>query len=106
MKSVTLKDGVVIEFYKVSRNTSGYNCVTVSSAWSMDLSHPFIACCSNPSDPVVLSKLRAQKRHCWQGGAYSDAREAAYVIGLFRIDPIGIDEYLAEHKVNWNENSK
>ena len=75
----------------------GYTGVTISVAWSLDPDRPFIACCGNPTDPSIRSQMRAQLRHCWQGGAYADAREAAYVVGLFKQDMVGVDQLIGEY---------
>lgn len=97
MKSVVLKDGVVVEISDRKRNRSGYTGATISVAWSLDPSRPFIACCGNPTDPTIRNQMRAQQRHCWQGGAYSDAREAAYVVGLFKQDMVAIDKLIGDY---------
>lgn len=97
MKTVVLKNGVEIEISDRKTNRSGYTGATISVAWSLDPNRPFIACCGNPSDPAIRSQLRAQLRHCWQGGAYADAREAAYVVGLFKQDMVGTDQFIANH---------
>lgn len=97
MKTIVLKNGVEIEISDRKSNRSGYTGATISVAWSLDPNRPFIACCGNPSDPLIRSQMRAQLRHCWQGGAYSDAREAAYVVGLFKQDMVGTDQYIANN---------
>ena len=97
MKTIVLKDGVEIEISDRKSNRSGYTGVTISVAWSLDSDRPFIACCGNPTDPTIRRQMRAQLRHCWQGGAYADAREAAYVVGLFKQDMVGVDQLIGEH---------
>jgi hypothetical protein len=97
MKQFTLSNGVTLELSTRKNNTSGYTNVTLSSAWTMDTTKPFIACTGQPSDPEIRVCMRAQERNCWQGGAYEDAREAAYVSALFKEDPIAIDAWIGDN---------
>jgi hypothetical protein len=96
-KIYTLKDGTQLELSTRSTNRSGYTGAALSPTWTMDPYRPFLAACSNPPDPSVMRQLRAQDRTAWHGGCYADAREAAYVVGLFREDPVKIDQLIGQH---------
>ena len=87
----TLSDGTVVEQSDRKSNRSGYTGAALSPSWTLDADKPFIAACSNPTDPEIMSKMRAQARTAWHGGAYSDAREAAYVVAKFREDPVAVE---------------
>jgi hypothetical protein len=43
--------------------------------------------------------MRHQERTSWHGGSYADAREAAYVVALFKQDPVEIDNEIARNGV-------
>jgi hypothetical protein len=101
-KVYTLKDGTQVELSTRSTNRSGYTGAALSPTWTMDPSKPFLAACSNPTDPVIMRQMRAQDRTAWHGGCYADAREAAYVVGLFRDDPVGIDQLIGQ-KGAWDQ---
>ena len=88
MKTIVLKDGIELELSSRKSNTSGYTGVTVSPAWTLDESTPFIAMTSNPTSPELVRELTATKRASLHLGHYSDAREAAYVIGMYKKDPL------------------
>ena len=88
MKKIILKDGIELELSTRKTNTSGYTGVTVSPAWTLDESKPFIAMTQNPTSPELVRELTATKRASLHLGHYSDAREAAYVIGLYHKNPL------------------
>ena len=88
MKTVTLANGIEILFADRTSNTSGYKYVTFSPAWTLDETKPFIACHLQPTDPTVLNEVTAKLRQSLHLGHYADAREAAYVIGLYNADPV------------------
>jgi hypothetical protein len=97
MKNVntyTLSDNVVVEVSDRKSNRSGYKGAAFSPAWTLDVDRPFIAACGNPSDQSIMSQLHAQERTAWHGGSYQDAREAAYVVSLFKMDPVSVDNYI------------
>lgn len=95
----TLSNGITLEQSSRKSNRTGYTGAALSVAWTLDASHPFIAACGNPSDPLIKSQLRHQERTSWHGGSYADAREAAYVVALFKQDPVEIDNEIAHHGV-------
>jgi hypothetical protein len=93
----TLDDGIKIEVSDRKSNRSGYTGAALSPAWTLNSDKPFIAACGNPTDSAIMAHMRAQDRTSWHGGSYSDAREAAYVVGMFRNDPIETDKFIGEH---------
>jgi hypothetical protein len=97
-----LKNGVSIEAGHSTTTTSGYKGAAVSLAWTLNPDRPFIAFASNPSDPIVYSKIRVQGRNNWHGGHYEDPREAAYVAALFKSDPLYMDESIHQNG-NWTD---
>jgi len=88
MKSIILENGVVLQLSDRKNNTAGYTGVTFSPVWTLNEFKPFIAMTSNPSDPVLVKELTATKRNSLHLGHYNDAREAAYVIGLYNKNPL------------------
>ncbi len=77
-----------VEIKTSSLGRSGYYGVTFSPAWTLDLEYPFIAMRQNPvNDPVLSKWLTAKERLSLHLGVYADAREAAYVVGLYENDP-------------------
>jgi len=77
-----------VEIYTSSLGRSGYYGVTVSPAWTLDLEKPFIAMRKNPvNDPVLSKWLTAKERGSLHLGVYADARESAYVVGLYENNP-------------------
>jgi len=96
-KKYTLSDGVVIEASDRKSNQSGYTGAALSPSWTLDADKPFIAACGNPSDPAIMAQMNAQHRTAWHGGSYADAREAAYVVGLFKHDPVGTERLIQSH---------
>jgi hypothetical protein len=86
--SYILSDGVVVETSTRRDNRTGYTGAALSPAWTLNANKPFIAACGNPTDSSVMAVVNAQARTSLHLGAYSDAREAAYVIGRYRKDPI------------------
>ena len=97
MTTYTLSDGVVIEASNRKSNQSGYTGAALSPSWTLDADKPFIAACGNPSDPAIMSQMNAQQRTSWHGGSYADAREAAYVVGLFKQDPVATERRIQSH---------
>jgi hypothetical protein len=93
----TLSDGVVIEESDRKSNQSGYTGAALSPSWTLDADKPFIAACGNPSDPAIMAQMNAQHRTAWHGGSYADAREAAYVVGLFKQDPVATERLIQSH---------
>jgi hypothetical protein len=85
MTTYTLSTGITVTS---KESTTGYLGATFSPAWTLDVNRPFIAACSQPKDPQVFAALNAQQRTALHLGAYADPREAAYVIGMYRADPI------------------
>lgn len=75
-------------------NRTGYTGAALSPAWTLDSSKPFIAACGNPTDHTVMAVVNAQQATCLHLGHYADAREAAYVIGMYRKDPINTINYV------------
>lgn len=85
--SYILADG--IEILTASRNNvSGYKYVTFSPAWTLDENKPFIACLLQPTEPELVNELTAKHRNSLHLGHYADAREAAYVVGLYNANPV------------------
>lgn len=84
----TLNDGVQVELSSRKSNRSGYTGAALSPSWTLDADKPFIAACGNPNDPTVMAEVHAQQRTSLHLGSYSDAREAAYVVGLYRKNPV------------------
>jgi hypothetical protein len=91
-----LSDGTVVEQSDRKSNRSGYTGAALSPTWTMNADRPFLAACSNPTDPTVMREMRAQARTAWHGGSYADAREAAYVVARFRQDPIATEHELTQ----------
>lgn len=89
-----LSDGIVVEATTRKSNRTGYTGAALSPSWTLDANKPFIAACSNPTDPAVMAQMSAQERTAWHGGAYADAREAAYVVGMFHADPVGTERLI------------
>ncbi len=84
-----LSNGVIVEQSVRKGNRTGYTGAALSPSWTLDADKPFIAACGNPTDPTVMAQVNAQARTSLHLGHYADAREAAYVIGQYRKDPIG-----------------
>lgn len=93
-KTYELSDGIVIEVSDLKSNRTGYTGAALSPAWTQDADRPFIAACGNPRDPEIMKQMHAQNRTAWHGGSYSDAREAAYVVGMFKKDPVGTERLI------------
>lgn len=93
----TLSDGIVVEETNRKSNRTGYTGAALSPSWTLDADKPFIAACSNPTDPVIMAQMSAQERTAWHGGSYADAREAAYVVGMFHADPVGTERLIHSH---------
>jgi hypothetical protein len=98
MKSVkifTLKDGTVIP--TSNRGTTGYLGATFSDRWAMsDYDKLFIAAMSRPTDLGLEALLPAPHATSLHMGKYADAREAAYVVALYKEDPVPVLELLNE----------
>lgn len=88
-KTFVLSNGVEVELSDRKSNRSGYTGAALSPSWTLNADKPFIAACGNPNDPKVMAEVNAQHRTSLHLGSYSDAREAAYVVGMYRKDPIG-----------------
>ena len=100
METFTLNNGVVIENSNNSRNRTGYRGVALNLVYtSHDNETPFAAECGLPNDPTIKAQLNINKRTAWHGGFYSDAREAAYVVALFKENPIAIDSIISKNSV-------
>ena len=97
----TLSDGVQVIQSDRKGNRSGYQGAAFSPAWTLDGRKPFVAACGNPTDPQIMSQLRAQHRTAWHGGYYADAREAAYVVARFKQDPVATENQLYEQSSTW-----
>lgn len=97
----TLSDGVQIIQSDRKGNRSGYQGAAFSPAWTLNGQKPFVAACGNPTDPAIMSQLRAQHRTAWHGGYYADAREAAYVVALFKQDPVATENQLYAQDFIW-----
>jgi hypothetical protein len=95
-KLFVLSNGVTVEMSSRKGNRSGYTGAALSPAWTLNNSKPFVAACANPTDPTIMSQLKAQQRTAWHGGSYADAREAAYVVALFKQDPVGTETILVD----------
>lgn len=100
MNVFILSNGVEVELSTRKDNRSGYTGAILSVAWTLDPERPFIACCGNPSDPEVHAQLHAREGTSWHGGHYADAREAAYVTAIFKLDPVNVDYWIHENG-NW-----
>lgn len=98
----TLANGVTLEQSSRKSNRTGYTGAALSVAWTLDATHPFIAACSNPSDDKIMSQMRHRERTSWHGGSYADAREAAYVVSLFKQNPVDIDNEIDRNGVYTN----
>lgn len=92
-QSFTLSTGVTVEVSTRKNNRTGYTGSALSPSWTLDSAKPFIAACGNPSDPAIKALLKAQLRTSLHMGNYSDAREAAYVVGMYRKDPVNTIQY-------------
>lgn len=92
-----LNDGIVVEETNRKSNRTGYTGAALSPSWTLDADKPFIAACSNPTDPAIMAQMSAQARTAWHGGSYADAREAAYVVGMFHADPVGTERLIQSH---------
>lgn len=90
----TLSDGVIIEESTRRGNRTGYTGAALSPSWTLNAKTPFIAACGNPTDPTVMVHVNAQSRTSLHLGHYADAREAAYVIGQYRKDPVATIRYV------------
>jgi hypothetical protein len=89
-----LSTGIVVEETTRKSNRTGYTGAALSPSWTLDADKPFIAACANPTDPAVMAQMSAQERTAWHGGSYADAREAAYVVGMFHADPVGTERLI------------
>jgi hypothetical protein len=98
-----LSDGVKVIQSDRKSNRSGYQGAAFSPAWTLDSTKPFVAASGNPKDPAIRNQLRAQHRTAWHGGYYADAREAAYVVGRFKIDPVGTEDRIYEQGGAWQD---
>jgi len=99
--SFTLSDGVVLEVSTRKSNRSGYTGAALSPSWTLNADKPFIAACGNPTDPTVMQEVNAQQRTSLHLGNYRDAREAAYVVGRYRKDPVNtIREVQSNGEIN------
>lgn len=83
-----LSDGVIVEQSIRSNSRSGYTGAALSPTWTLNAAKPFIAACVNPTDVDILFHINAKHRTSLHLGSYADAREAAYVIGLYNKEPI------------------
>lgn len=92
-----LSDGIIVEETNRKSNRTGYTGAALSPSWTMDADKPFIAACSNPTDPAIMAQMSAQERTAWHGGSYADAREASYVVGMFHADPVGTERLIHSH---------
>lgn len=97
-----LSTGVVVEESSRKGNRTGYTGAALSPAWTLKSDKPFIAACANPTDPAVMTHVNAQHRTSLHLGHYKDAREAAYVVGLYRKDPIPTIRYVQSNGV-WDQ---
>jgi hypothetical protein len=97
-----LSDGVVVEQSSRKGNRTGYTGAALSPAWTLNSDKPFIAACGNPTDPAVMTHVNAQARTSLHLGYYSDAREAAYVIGRYRKDPVSIIRHVQSNG-SWDQ---
>ena len=102
LNQVLLSDGTVIEFAYYSTNTSGFNHVTTSSAWSEAEFAPFITEVHWPSDEV---RAQSKKRglDSWQIKKFADPREAAYIAARFIEDPIGTENEVLSGNIVYPE---
>jgi hypothetical protein len=100
--SYFLSTGVVVEKSNRKGNRTGYTGAALSPSWTLDADKPFIAACGNPNDPTVMSQVNAQARTSLHLGHYADAREAAYVIGQYRKDPVATIRYVQSNG-NWDK---
>jgi hypothetical protein len=98
-----LSDGVQIIQSNRKGNRSGYQGAAFSPAWTLDVSKPFVAACGNPTDPSIMTQLRAQHRTAWHGGCYADAREAAYVVARFKQDPVTTENEIYDQGGTWQQ---
>lgn len=77
-----------LEIQTSNQGRSGYLGVTFSPAWTLDETKPFIAMVRNPvDDPVLVKYLTALERGCLHLGDFSDSREAAYIVALYKDNP-------------------
>lgn len=92
MQNYILNNGVVVEASDRKGNRTGYTGASIFVAFgNLDPVKPFVAACGNPRDASIKDQLQANKRTAWHGGDYNDAREAAYVVARFKLNPIAID---------------
>jgi hypothetical protein len=96
-QTFTLSDGVEVELSDRKSNRSGYTGAALSPSWTLDADKPFIAACGNPNDPKVMAEVNAQHRTSLHLGSYSDAREAAYVVGMYRKDPVATIRHIQQY---------
>jgi hypothetical protein len=92
--SHVLSNGVIVEESSRKGNRTGYTGAALSVAWTLNPNKPFIAACGNPTDPRIMAQVNAQSRTSLHLGHYADAREAAYVIGQYRKDPVATIQYV------------
>jgi len=77
-----------LEIQTSDNGRSGYLGVTFSPAWTLDETKPFIAMVRNPvDDPVLVKYLTAVERGCLHLGDFSDSREAAYIVAMYKDNP-------------------
>ena len=70
-----------------TRGVTGYEGATFSPAWTLNEQKPFIAAIGNPTDTYLKTLLTAKDRTALHLGQYSDSREAAYVVAMYKNDP-------------------
>lgn len=99
-KIFTLNNGTKIETATRANNQSGYNGVAVSVTWTNDEFRPFIAACGHLNEEV-RAQMRAPHRTSWHGGYYADPREAAYVVAMYKQDPIATDRAVSEDSIQF-----
>jgi len=92
--SYVLSTGVVVEKSNRKGNRSGYTGAALSVAWTLNASKPFIAACGNPTDSDIMGAVNAKLATALHLGHYADAREAAYVVGMYRKNPIETITYV------------
>jgi hypothetical protein len=85
MTTKTLENGIVIAF---ANNKSGYAGVSYTPKWTLDETHPFVASITQPKNKAEQAEVTTKLTHSVHLGYYDDARKAAYVIGLYRANPV------------------
>lgn len=78
-------DGLAIK--ESSWGRSGYYGATYSPIWTQNTNMPFIAMVGNPKEPHLQKYLTAKLRQSLHLGRFSDAREAAFVVAMYKDDP-------------------